>query len=416
MESQPIPPPTAPWEPSLVGGAAALLGGGLGTLPLHFLGTTPIGGMLSLGLVVLWAAIFAIFIYYQWSRPLVSIIRLGLSEETASPSGASLVRSVHYAVISGQQSLKDGTEQLRLEWQEGVAAAVQGGLGPDVVPEVREAIELLLEAFAQRFVLVRQDIHRMILAYESARTTARDLKQYVRDAERCWGEISDEARRAEAGLASIEPELVARCAREHERMVAFDTAMASFQDGVGALAQKAQDLAEQAHRATDVAARDLAREARIARGERAAPVEAPPLDTWAADLDATARELAALVSEMQRVPRLEAAHWAPLNEEALVAMVASGKSAATAVESSGALIRAVGRWAEAHENDLRPSWGRIKRLVNNDSIDALEVSGPPLDRLVAELDSAAEAAHTRINAAVDRTLRLLRATRTSVSN
>ena len=353
-----------------------------------------------------------IWVFVRWSRPLADVETAALAAGEVQVTGATPIRSLLRTVLAVRSRLEDEIERAEARWRAGVEAAIGKRSASDLAPEVDRAFQQLEAAYDHRQALIRDDLERIVDAHETAREFASSLKHRARLVEKRWIASSHAARKAEAGLVGVGPQLEARYALEHDRLRTFHEAVRTLESALARSHEKAEELAQQAYRATDAAARELGRQARISRGGHAKPMEVPPLDEWAADLDATARDLRSTLAYLKGPLSLEATEWTDLEQEALASMVGCARSAREALDALGPLVRAVGHWAEAHEEDLRQTWARLKRtsLLEGDVTHEAD-QGLSLEGILADLDSSAEAARTRLDAATSRVERLLQAAR-----
>ena len=415
METVPPRGLTASLGPSLGAGLVVLLAGALGSLPWlvlmirdssslaqpQILAFVPL--FLLSGFVVAWTHI-------QWIRPLAEVLEVTLGgENTPKSRGAALVRSLYSGVSGMRLRLKADAQQKDDRWRSAFDALVRRDKGVGLEPEAKVVVDAVEAAIEKQNGLIRQDIRRVVDAQQAGRAIARDLSAQVRLAERNWATASHGARRAEAGLVGVGPEMDARYRAEQERIESFQAAALDFEAALQRSIASAEKLAAQAHRATDAASREAEREARIARGGRPAPVEAPPLDAWAADLDSTARELRRACNLLQTPLSLEPAERTTLERDALEAMIECGRTACSAIDATGPLLRFISRWADAYEADLSRLWHRVKRAAGQE--EGASNEEPTLEATLADLDSSAEAARTRIEAAAARAVRILQTVR-----
>lgn len=405
MESGSLSSPLTLLGPSVAAGMLSFVCGG-GGLSVYALTGSYIGALVAIGLC---AVGVGVGVYFRWSRPLTFVIASFSQGEDHQAFGPGLIRVLYYRLQAERQRQEVMRRETDEKWQRGITDLVNDRSLEGQSSEMRVLLEDLLLARDEHRRLFAEDINRLVRSHEAAREVSFELKRRIKKEEETWGVVLEAARRAETGLASIGPELVERCSRERERLDAFLSATDRFRSGVERLASQSDSLAAQASRATDRAAQEVAREARLARGEQGPPLEPPPLRTWAANLDTTARELRRLVAELRHAPKLTPAEWIGLNREALDALVACGQSTAAVVTAHDSLLRAVSAWFEAHEEDLRPLWGRLKKSGTRDPW-SLEASGPSMASLIAELEGAAERANARIEVAALRAAQLLRST------
>lgn len=347
----------------------------------------------------------AVFVFLRWARPLAALEGAARAGREVEVGGSPAVRSLARALVTARQQQQMQLRLLDSNWQTAFQAAA-GGVDPARLPSpMREAAKDLARAYDERQSLRRADLLQVVEAYSAARAVARNLRRAAKKAEGAWELASLDARRAEGGLVAVGPELEARYALEKDRVEEFKTAVRTFQVALDDARARATELAAQAHRATDAAAREASREARIAWSGHAPPVEAPPLSRWAEELELTARGLEAAIRAVNHPLRLEPSDWSELEHEALTGMVACARSTRNAISLTGPLIRAVGEWAERHDNDLTGASLRI---------GGVDPEGPeaaahraPLGGVLADVDAAAEGARTRVEAAASRAERLL---------
>lgn len=410
MKSQPIPPPSVPWSPSVLGALATVAAGGLGWFSARFGSSFESQLGLFVGMQLLWGLGVAGLIYTQWSRPLTHLFQYGLDQEAyVSPAGASLVRSVQQAVSVKYQTLLNQHEQFKRGWENGLQALVQGQAMGEAPPEIQKAGVLIQKLIAKQYQQFKGDLSRIIATQEAARDSAWRLGQHLKEVGTRWNSALDAAARAETRLSNASDELEARFRREEARIASFESAFEAFQLGVGRLANNASALSAQVYRAKDVGARELAREARLARGERAPPIEAPPIHIWAADLESLARDLMSLVTQLEQTPRLEPARWTSGEQEALASMVACGRGAVSALDAHADVAKLLQHWVSIHEEDQRLMWYRVRRVILEET-DPM----PPeleLEEILEELEERADSARQRLDAIIARTTRILHSVR-----
>lgn len=359
--------------------------------------SVPRRAMVSACVGLLGALGLSVWVYLRWSRPLDALT--GPESPSAMPAA---LRDVHAALQHAQAQERAARSEGEAKWRAGILALPELGeeaeaLHPEVLHEVEAARERGLRLRRQGDA----DLQRVLAAHRAGRETATQLRNDLRKAERAWVELADEARRAEVGLANASPEIEARYALERDRVQSFREASRALATGLSRTAERAEDLAQQALRATDAAAREEGRRAHIARGGKAGPAPAPPLDVWASELGTTASSLRGLTHRLEPALRVEASDWTPLQREAFKALSECARTHASVLEVVEPLLRAVSGWSEAYGEDLDAAGARLLGIDTDERVG--------LQEALTEVEGAAEAARTRLEAAVLRAERLLHA-------
>jgi hypothetical protein len=354
------------------------------------------------------AALAAVGVHMRWSRPLAAMER----ELNADPaggakraSGPAALRSLRWSLERFRRRTEADAEARANRWRAGLEALAAGSGRAALDPEVRPLAEAAEAAVLERAQVALERSEASRRALEAAEAAEREVARRALEATERWRVADASARAAVERLAALEGELPALVAarRAHARVLR-ETA-STFHSGIARASRRAEELADQASRAVDAAASERARAARIARGGRAGPVEAPPLDRWAADLDDAARALGELCETLQVPPEQPEGAEEVIPRDVLTAGIDAATAARDAVEATGPLVGAVEAWAQAHA-------GGIARLVPRTG----DVGSPPAGRLdedLGALEARAREARARVDELAARAERLLAAWRGS---
>lgn len=353
------------------------------------------------------SALAGVLAYWRWSKPLESIERALLESSDPPVTGPPILRSLGRAVVLAHARAKRSTGAEMTRWRRALEAVANGhgleGLEPDVEAETRRVLALLEE----RKGVERASLVRIVAFHRDSRALARQLARRIQDATLAWTALREAVVRAESQLTKIGPEVEARRLKDHERARAVRDAARSLEQALMRAGQGAEDLAAQAARATDASARAAARQLRIASGGPVDEADPASLGQWAADLLETSRAL----YEASRSIRLPPAFPSARSEgewEALGAIKDGAQASVAAVDATGPLLRALGRWARHHQDDVDAAW-RTLLAGQNDSAAASDgtAASDDLATRIFELEAAARAAHQRLSQAIDRTERVL---------
>ena len=333
----------------------------------------------------------------RWLRPLAEAVagaRLG----RAAPAALREVSSAEEARLSAEAAQR---VELARQLEDALSSWARGA-PPGPLPESLQAAFADARAAAEARADAGRRTSRVArAALEAAARGEAEITRAALGASELWRAAATAAELAARRLDELGPRLERAEAATERRGRQLRELGSELQAGLKRAARRADELADQASRAVDAAAVERARDAKVARGGRPGPIEAPPLDRWAADLEETGRALRELAEELVLPEAPARAGDGGAVQAALSTLVDAASQATTAAEASRALSERIRDWAKVHAGGI----ASLLPLELDVELDALARGG--LEAALADVEDRAREAESRLDALAERAERVV---------